>query len=347
MYNYTTLFLRKKNLIVNKKLNKKNITKYVNFRTLRSKYLKSIRDSLIKHNINAHLLDQAVSRCVAMYKSAISSYKNGHIKVFKVRTLKKTKRYRNLIIEAGLFSKVKNGFCITVLKEIFGHDELTGINKTCILTYDRFKSKYVLSVPIISDSRECKTRISTCGIDPGARSFLTVYSKNDVLQIGNDNIIFKKSFKKIDKLNTNFSTEESKQTRKYRKCIGKIHDKINNRVKDMHYKSAKYLCTHYDILKLGKISTKKIVSKITSNIDGKTKRLLLTLSHYKFREILINQAEKYGVKVKIVSEYNTTKSCSTCGKIKEVGKSKIYECEKCGMKAGRDVNAAKNIRYMK
>jgi|HubBroStandDraft_4_1064222.scaffolds.fasta_scaffold1860689_1 hypothetical protein len=40
---------------------------------IRSNFLKTERNNLLKHNINAHLLDQAIARCVAMYKSASSN----------------------------------------------------------------------------------------------------------------------------------------------------------------------------------------------------------------------------------------------------------------------------------
>ncbi|RYX78240.1 transposase, partial [bacterium] len=84
---------------------------------------------------------------------------------------------------------------------------------------------------------------------------------------------------------------------------------------------------------------------VSSKLIPKIKRNLYALSHYKFREILQHQSEKYGVKLLIVSEYNTTKMCSSCGKLNNPGKSKIYECS-CGLLADRDINAAKNIRYV-
>jgi len=51
---------------------------------------------------------------------------------------------------------------------------------------------------------------------------------------------------------------------------------------------------------------------------------------------------RYGCKVTEVNEYKTTKTCSNCGREKEMGKLKIYEC-KCEMIVDRDENAAKNI----
>jgi transposase len=53
--------------------------------------------------------------------------------------------------------------------------------------------------------------------------------------------------------------------------------------------------------------------------------------------------EKYGSCVIEADEHLTTKSCSFCGNVQEVGASKIYKCEKCQKKMGRDVNAGRNL----
>jgi putative transposase len=187
--------------------------------------------------------------------------------------------------------------------------------------------------------------LGNCGIDPGIRTFLTVYSKADVVHISSDHDRFNRYFRKIDKINRNHSTKESRQIRRYEKAIKHVYDKMHNVVKDMHFKVAKYLCTRYQVLKLGKLSTKSIVSNTTSNLSDNTKRLAYALSHFRFREILQYQAKKYGVKLHVVSEYKTTKTFSGCSRENNPGVSKIYECGKCGLRADRDVNAAKNIRY--
>ena len=345
MYNKTTVFLRGKIYKNNNKLNNKAIQKYVNFRNLRSKYLSKDKENLCKYNINKHILDQSIARCVAMYKSAITKLKNRIIDHFRIRRLKKDKRYKVMLIEGCLFSRAKNGFCISVLKEISSEESIIGIRETCVLIYDRYKSTYVLSVPKYINPEKNSTRKLVCGIDPGVRTFLAVYSKKECNTIGN-NINFDKYYKKIDRLNQIFESANSKETRKCKCTISKINDKITNKVRDMHFKVGKFLCTNYSILKLGKLSTNKIVSNERSVLKKSTKRLLYSLSHYRFRERLAYQAEKYGVKLKIVSEYQTTIKCSNCKKINNVKSKKTYKCIKCNLIADRDMNAAKNIRYV-
>ena len=51
---------------------------------------------------------------------------------------------------------------------------------------------------------------------------------------------------------------------------------------------------------------------------------------------------KYGCIVTEESEYLTTLTCSACGKINKIGKSKIYSCS-CGLTADRDENSSKNV----
>jgi transposase len=45
----------------------------------------------------------------------------------------------------------------------------------------------------------------------------------------------------------------------------------------------------------------------------------------------------------VYNEAHTTKTCSFCGCINDVGASKIFKCKQCNHVVGRDVNAGKNI----
>ena len=66
----------------------------------------------------------------------------------------------------------------------------------------------------------------------------------------------------------------------------------------------------------------------------------------RFTTLLDYKAEVEGIDVELVSERDTSKSCSACGhtdKNQRVERG-LYVCEKCGTVANADVNGAENIR---
>lgn len=474
MYNITTLFIRKHILDKKGVFIEGSDVEFVNFTKLRDTYLKNENIALRLHKINSHILDESIKRCVSMYKGCITKYKKGHLDKICVRKIKEGKRYKTLILDSGQFSTDKNAFCVRALKVMKSDIPFDDHMGTSILSYDKYKSKYILAAPITKETTDFKSRELACGIDPGSRTFLTVYSRKDCHQICNDPD-FSKYFKKIDNLNARFNASQKelddlyaknkegkqeikkldrkfkaddkkifnlrikintaknkisiinaknkankkkarkkealskkeindqkridtlnakiaddkkkidilfaeskhdkkeidnlnsaceavekkindlyiisraeKKKRRYRKAMARYHDKIVNRVKDMHFKVSKFLCTKFNRIRLGKISTERICSNTKSNISRKTKRIINSLGHSKFRSILEYQCEKYGCELELVNEFKTTMNCSSCGNEKrDVGASKVYHCDdkKCGLVADRDINAAKNIRY--
>ena len=128
--------------------------------------------------------------------------------------------------------------------------------------------------------------------------------------------------------------------RKLLKGLRKYHSKIKNQINDMHYKAAHLLVKEYSHIYIGKLSTSSILSKENKTISKYSKRMLQTLSPYKFRQTLRHMGNKNGCKVVEVSEYMTTRTCSSCGNINNIGDSKIHKCS-CGMETDRDINSAK------
>ena len=128
--------------------------------------------------------------------------------------------------------------------------------------------------------------------------------------------------------------------RKLLKGLRKYHNKIKNQINDMHYKAAHLLVKEYSHIYIGKLSTSSILSKENKTISKYSKRMLQTLSPYKFRQTLRHMGNKNGCKVVEVSEYMTTRTCSSCGKINNIGDSKVHKCS-CGMETDRDINSAK------
>ena len=128
------------------------------------------------------------------------------------------------------------------------------------------------------------------------------------------------------------------------KKIQLVRDKIKNMITDLHYKTAKTLCSSYNTVILPHFAVSSIVSN-SNNLNKTTKKELLTLSHGLFRRRMISKSEITGCTLLIPeNEFQTTRTCGNCFSINNgVGTSEIFQCSKCGLEAGRDSNASRNI----
>jgi len=79
-------------------------------------------------------------------------------------------------------------------------ESLSSIDRTSTLQFDSNTRKYILLVPKVIEKRKIQKNKLDCGIDPGVRSFLTVYSKNNTYSIC-DNNAYNDNIKTIQKKN--------------------------------------------------------------------------------------------------------------------------------------------------
>jgi transposase len=183
-----------------------------------------------------------------------------------------------------------------------------------------------------------------CGIDMGLRTFLSCYDGDTTLEICNQATsypVIEKFLKRIDRLKQ-YMLKGTLSKNRYKKLRNRIQKKMRNRIDDMHNKVASFLTKRYQVINIGNVSVKSIISK-KNNMSRWNKRICLTLSLYRFRKKLEEYGLRRGCVVNVVSEYMTSKMCSECGAINDMKASKDYICGKCGLKTDRDTNAAKNI----
>jgi len=66
----------------------------------------------------------------------------------------------------------------------------------------------------------------------------------------------------------------------------------------------------------------------------------------RFTKLLNYKAEMEGISVEKVSERDTSKSCSCCGRTRDANRVErgLYVCDECETVANADVNGAENIR---
>ena len=160
---------------------------------------------------------------------------------------------------------------------------------------------------------------------------------------------------RISKLESIKSSKENRDNNKKRKNLRKrcslLRTKMRNKINDLHWKTASYLCKNFNVIILPKFEPSKKIEKIPRRIRkiGKTTvRQMLELSHGKFLQKIKHTIGKYSNKLLfLVEEDYTSKICTNCGRIKEdLNGSEIYKCSHCKHKINRDLNGARNI-YIK
>ena len=138
MYNKTLKLIKRRRIL--------GLKQILNFKMLRTKYLKDDKREILRYYednkkevVKSHILDYAIKLACSNYKSALTNYKNGNIKHFRIKYWKYNKGNKLMDIENTYFGK--NGFCFNVFgkinyaynKKIF---DITTISTTCKLYYD-------------------------------------------------------------------------------------------------------------------------------------------------------------------------------------------------------------------
>ena len=198
-----------------------------------------------------------------MYKASISNLKNRNIKQFTIKDLTKDKNRYNMVLEPANFSKKQNGFCINELGPMSSQKNLINLFKSnSILQYNKNSNKYYIISPFKYDMEYTANREVNCGIDLGIRTMATVYSPNEVLEIGT-NILptIDKYNKKMDKIKSDKDLKILSDI-KYNKILYKYGSKMRNRIDDLHKKISEFLVTRFENIHLGKISMIQIMTKL-------------------------------------------------------------------------------------
>jgi len=315
----------------------------VNFYKLRKTLENKLKCICKINNLNKHTADYAVQHCVTMYKSALSNH-NNKLDKFTINNLLKDRRRKNLIVEPGSVSSKINSIFIKQLGEIKSSSPLNLIKKNSVLQFDTIKNLFYIIIPYDKIDKKEVNQYKKCGVDIGVRTFITTYSRGESFEIGtNNNNLIDKYNKKMDSIKSNYNTNNLSK-RKYEKGFTKYSDKLKNSIEDLHNKTSTILLSLYKEIIIGKISIKKMISNLTGNLQAITKRRLMALSHYRFREKLKSRAFKFGCKITEVTEYLTSKTCSNCLENNDnLGSSKIFKCSCCNLLLDRDINASINI----
>jgi len=162
--------------------------------------------------------------------------------------------------------------------------------------------------------RDCQL-IHVAALDPGNRTFLTLYSPTKgLMKFGTGDV--QKLIKiglYMDKIISKASNSNSRLKSKLKKVEHRLRRRIKNLRNELHHQVANYLLNEFDVIVLPIFNTLAMARRGRRKINSKTIRGLMTLAHGSFRNKLTDMARRRGKKVLNPSEAYTSKCCSTCG----------------------------------
>jgi hypothetical protein len=222
---------------------------------------------------------------------------------------------------------------------------------------------FMLHVPFDVVPREPKhIPGGVCAIDPGVRTFVTVYGSDGVVyaigkgfseRIDKDALRAQRmrSCMVIPNGDGTYKETQNKRTRKHlRREAKRLEERIKNRVDDFQRCVVKMLTNTYETIIIPVFKTQNMAKKTDDDgvhkrkIGKATTRRLIRMSHYLFRMRLI---AKGGERIVVGTEEWTSKTCGNCFNVHmDLGVSKVFECPSCGLVGGRDDMAARNIMLL-
>jgi IS605 OrfB family transposase len=281
--------------------------------------------------------------------SCISNYKNGNIKKFdlKYMSVKKDTKYTSFEDEGypSFINKIKSRYCFTNTKNkktsiSFASllSQLRGQEKGCEIVYEQSTKRYFLHYPVRydffpEDDRRDENQVKyiykgerIIALDPGVRKFMVGYDPS-----GTTVFIGQGSNKKL--IDLLLDVDKKPSIVKWKK--------IKHLIDELHWKSISFLIENYDVILLPDFRVSEMVK--SRKLSRMTKRLMYMYSFYSFRQKLQWKCSLYNKKLFIVDESYTSKTCTQCGDLNDVGGKEVYTCNSCNVVYDRDVGGGRNI----
>ena len=307
-----------------------------------------VQDNVWCRDVPYDIRNEGMADLLKAYKTCFSVGKQ-----FDIKFKSKKENKDSIVIHSKNYKRKKGPY--SMIKKLKSAEPLpTYLDYDARLIKDAL-NEYWLCIPIripvkpLDNQGGLHAKEKVAAIDPGVRTFATIYDSDGVgIEVGKGDIgrIYRLGCV-VDKLQSKWDKKETRHKERYhlKKAAKKIRKKIKNLVKEVHDKLILFLCFNYEIILLPTFNTKQMIFKRKRRINSKTARNIITWSHFSFRQRLLNKIREFpNVKVKMVTEEYTSKTCGQCGTLNQsLGAKKVFSCGKCDYEANRDLNAARNI----
>jgi len=297
-----------------------------------------------QYDIPKDIRASAIKDLVSNYKSAFSALKNGEINHFSMRYASKKDSPSISIPKTAIKVKDDGVFIYkSFLKEKIKIKETISSVIDCDCRLYVKNSEWFLCIPITTKIEQINNRHEWCSLDPGVRSFQTIYSEEMVLQIKVDKEKIKKLQLTIDKFRSLRDKKIIKKQRARRR-ERKIYSRMDNLIDDLHHKTIHYLTSTFNHIIIPIFETQEMAKRNSIKGIRGINRNLLQLKHYLFRERLKSKCLMRKCTLDVCTEEFTTQTCGVCGTLnKNVGGADVFYCNVCDINIDRDVNGSRNI----
>lgn len=316
----------------------KDSDKFINERTIRKEITKLKRTpeySWLKE-VSANIPKQACKDCQLTYKRFFEG-KSGKPS-FKKRNFKDS-----FYVNYESFHKTQNGCHIEKIGNIKTVEQIPTLDKyfNPRVVFDN-KYWYITFSYEIKPNAEHNKNGRVIGIDLGIKTFVTT-SDNERFDNINKTRYCRLLYKRLKLLNRKLSRCE-KDSNNRKKVISQIQA-TNRRLVNIRHNYIHQIISYLVKTKPSKIVVEYLrVSNMLKN--RKLSKAIAQCGFYEFRRVIEYKCELYNIEFQLADQFfPSSKLCSVCGNKKDdlTLKDRVYECEHCGTKIDRDLNAAINL----
>lgn len=292
--------------------------------------------------------DEAVNSAYRTLQSCVKKWKKGEAAELRFKSAKEPEQYFTVqrLSRSGIFPRILGSVRWTesIPEEAF--------DAMCKIT--RKDGRWFACVKKIATTRgrESQAHSRVAAIDPGVRTFATVFSGSHAVKYG-DGFSVKVLIPLLHRRDRILSQRQLLVNAKTDKqwwrdqmtCVGRRLDKVAARiddvVADLHRRVAYDLAIHYDVICLPTSSPKKMTCRKDRKIRKRTVREMLTLRYHEFRLTLQWMCRKYGKILLEGSEAYTSKTRSWDGTVTNIVSQSVLSDG--SILVDRDINGARGI----
>jgi putative transposase len=295
--------------------------------------------------------EAAAMKAEAAWKTGMTQVAKKLIKSFKLQFRSKKKSTpvfyvsKAALRNGALFSRMLGKDKYLVSKR----DQTVFQQSDGIFPITKQNGRYYACIIVENKQKILEPKNNICALDPGCRTFQTMYSPDCTKKFGEEyDTKLKKLYLREDRIKSILATKTLKSRLRYKlkKLCAKLRTKAKHIISDLHWKTAHYLTKNFQVILLPKFATKEMMIKRKRKIGSTVVRTMQGLSHYTFQQRLLYKAAVRGRDVIICNEHYTTRTCGQCGTINpNMGGKKIFTCidPNCNVVVDRDIHAARNI----